>query len=205
MKIYRATAAGLFFAATTAAPLFAQRPATQPVRPGSQSAPQAAQTGGGAVPDTKIALVNSDAFFDDKQGISRLINAIKGVDQEFHPINAQLQQLQQKIEQAEADLKKVVDRQAPDINAKKSSEIDGMKKALQRQTEDAQANYQKKIREVLGPINDDIGRALDAFAKARGVTLVLDLTRTPQGMILSASDAMDITRAFIVEYNGHFK
>ncbi len=205
MKICRATAAGLFLAAITATALFAQRPATQPVRPGSQSAPQAAQTGGVAVPDTKIALVNSDAFFDDKQGITRLVNAIKGVDQEFHPINAQLQQLQQKIEQAEADLKKVVDRQAPDINAKKSSEIDGMKKTLQRQTEDAQANYQKKIREVLGPINDDIGRALDTFAKARGVTLVLDLTRAPQGMILSASDAMDITRAFIVEYNGHFK
>ena len=74
-----------------------------------------------------------------------------------------------------------------------------MEKDFKRKGEDAQAAFNKRLEEVLGPIYEDIGKALDGFAKARGITLILDVTKI-QG-IVSAADAMDITRAFIAEYN----
>jgi len=52
---------------------------------------------------------------------------------------------------------------------------------------------------MLGPVYEEIGKALDAYAKARGITLVLDVTKI-QG-ILSASESLDITKPFIVEFN----
>ena len=65
--------------------------------------------------------------------------------------------------------------------------------------EDAQVAFDKRMQEVLGPISDDISKALDAYAKSRGITLILDVTKF-QG-IVSASDSLDITRAFITEFN----
>ena len=55
------------------------------------------------------------------------------------------------------------------------------------------------MQDVLSPIYDDIGKALDAYAKAHGITLVLDVTKI-QG-ILSFSESLDITRPFITEFN----
>ena len=74
-----------------------------------------------------------------------------------------------------------------------------MKKELQRKGEDAQAAYQKRLQEKLGPVYEDIGKALDAYAKAHGITMVLDVTKI-QG-IVSADGSLDITKAFIVEFN----
>jgi Skp family chaperone for outer membrane proteins len=74
-----------------------------------------------------------------------------------------------------------------------------MKKDFQRKGEDAQAAYQKRLQDVLGPVYDDIGKALDAYAKAKGITLILDVTKI-QG-IVAASESLDITRAFITEFN----
>ncbi len=74
-----------------------------------------------------------------------------------------------------------------------------MKTEFKRKGEDAQAAYQKRLQDVLGPVYDDIGKALDAYAKAHGITLILDVTKV-QG-IVSASESLDITRPFITEFN----
>ncbi|HMJ25025.1 MAG TPA: OmpH family outer membrane protein, partial [Pyrinomonadaceae bacterium] len=68
-----------------------------------------------------------------------------------------------------------------------------------RKGEDAQAAYQKRLQDVLGPIYDEIGKALDAYAKAHGITLILDVTKV-QG-IVSASESLIITAPFIAEFN----
>ena len=151
------------------------------------------------MPDARIALVNTDDFADEKTGIVRLVAAMKRVDGEFQPRRTELQTLQQQIEKATADLNKAAPVQDPKVTAQQNEKIEQMKKDFQRKGEDAQAAYQKRLQEVLGPVYDEIGKALDAYAKARGITLILDVTKI-QG-ILSASETMDITRAFITEFN----
>jgi Skp family chaperone for outer membrane proteins len=193
MKIFRAIAAVAFLAAISAGSVFAQPRTTAPAGP----APAPAQTGN--VPETKIALVNTDEFADEKTGITRLVSAMKRVDGEFQPRRTELQTLQQQIEKATADLNKAAPLQDPKVTAQQNDKVEQLKTEFKRKGEDAQAAYQKKLQEVLGPVYDDIGKALDAYAKAHGITLILDVTKI-QG-IVSASESLDITRPFITEFN----
>ncbi len=192
MKIFRAIAAVAFLAAISAGSVSAQVKPTAP----ANTAPST-QTGN--VPETKIALVNTDEFADEKTGISRLVSAMKRVDGEFQPRRTELQTLQQTIEKATADLTKAQPLQDAKVSQQQADKIEGMKTEFKRKGEDAQAAYQKKLQDVLGPIYDDIGKALDAYAKAHGITLILDVTKI-QG-IVSASESLDITRPFITEFN----
>ena len=191
MKIFRAIAAVVFLAVISAGSVLAQPRTTTP----ASSAP----TQTGTLPETKIALVNTDDFADEKTGITRLVSAMKRVDGEFQPRRTELQTLQQQIEKATADLTKAQPLQDARVSQQQADKIEGMKTEFKRKGEDAQAAYQKKLQEVLGPVYDDIGKALDAYAKAHGITLILDVTKI-QG-ILSASESLDITRPFITEFN----
>jgi Skp family chaperone for outer membrane proteins len=197
MKIFRATAAVAFCAAISVGLVRAQQPRPGTTTPGTSATGAPVQAVN--VPDTKIALVNSDEFNDPKTGIVRLVNAMNRVEKEFEPKKVEMQNLQQQIDKATADLAKVQAMQTPVVNQQQQDKIDQMKKDFQRKGEDAQAAYQKRLQEVLGPVFDDIGKALDTYAKAHGITLVLDVTKV-QG-IVSASDSLDITKAFIVEFN----
>lgn len=200
MKVIRATAAVAFFVALTAASVFAQtRPAAAQPRPAVTPAPTAPTTAAVSVPESKVALIDSSAFADEKQGIAKFVSALKRVNAEFQPRQAELQGLQQQIEKATTDLQKAAPVQDAKVTQQQQERIDQMKKDYQRKGEDAQAAFNKRLEEVLGPIYEDIGKALDGFAKARGITLILDVTKV-QG-IVSAADAMDITRAFIAEFN----
>jgi outer membrane protein len=194
MKIFRAIAAIAFLAAICATSVFAQtKPATPPAS--STAAPVQA----GPLPDAKIALVDTEMFLDEKAGITRLVAAAKRVESEFQPRRTELQTLQGQIEKATADLNKAAPVQDPKVTQQQSDKIDQMKKDFQRKGEDAQGAYQTRLREVLGPVYDDIGKALDAYAKSHGITMILDVTKI-QG-IVSASDSLDITRSFISEFN----
>ena len=193
MKIFRAIAAVAFVAAISASVLAQTRPVGTPA---TSAAPTQTTAN---VPDSKIALVDTDAFLDEKQGITKLVTAAKAVEAEFQPRRTELQNLQQQIDKATADLQKVQAVQDPKLSAQQQDKIDTMKKDMQRKGEDAQAAYQKRLQDKLGPVYEDIGKALDAYAKAHGITMVLDVTKI-QG-IVSADGSLDITKAFIVEFN----
>ncbi|HEY5073801.1 MAG TPA: OmpH family outer membrane protein [Pyrinomonadaceae bacterium] len=193
MKIFRAIAAVAFLAAISAGSVHAQPRTTTPAGP----APTTTQTG--SIPEAKIALVNTDEFADEKTGITRLVSAMKRVDGEFQPRRTELQTLQQQIEKGAADLTKAAPVQDQKVTQQQSDKLELMKTDLKRRGEDAQAAYQKRLQEVLGPVYDDIGKALDAYAKAHGITLILDVTKV-QG-IVSASESLDITKPFITEFN----
>jgi outer membrane protein len=191
MKIFRLIAAAAFMAAITVLPAYAQ---------GTGRAPAPAQAANANVPDSKVALVNTDAFGDEKQGITRLVNAVKGVDREFTPRKTDLQGMQTRIQQLTDDIQKTTSVADPKTIQTKQDQLDGLKKEYQRKGEDAQAAYNKRLQEVVGPIYDDIGKSLDAFGKTHGITLMLDAAKIGPAIIM-ATDAMDVTAAFIREFN----
>ena len=192
MKISRAMAAIVFFAAVSASSVFAQP------KPAGTPAPTApAQSAN--LPDTKIALVDTDEFLNEKNGITRLVAAAKKVEAEFQPRRTELQGIQAQIDKLTADLQKAAPVQDPKVSAQQQDAIDQKKKELQRKGEDAQAAYQQRLQAMLGPVYDEIGKALDVYAKAHGITLILDVTKI-QG-IVSASEQLDITKPFISEFN----
>ena len=56
----------------------------------------------------------------------------------------------------------------------------------------------RRRQELFSPLQDEIGRALEAFAKARGINVIIDGAQVP---LLYAADSIDITRAFITDFN----
>jgi outer membrane protein len=192
MRIYRLIAVAVFLAAITALPAFAQQ------RPAAAATPAAASNA--AIPDSKIALINTDFFADEKQGIGRLVNAVKKVDAEFTPRRNELVTLKTNMDKLTADIQATANVADPKTLQQKSDQLEAMKREYQRKGEDAQAAYNKRLQESVGPLYEDIGKSLDAFAKARGITLLLDAAKIGPA-ILAATDAMDVTRAFIAEYN----
>ena len=188
MKTIRLIAASIFIAAITVFPASVQQ------RQG------AAPAAGAALPDSKIALINTDAFTDEKQGITRLVNAVKGVDREFTPRKTELQGIQTRIQQLTDEINKTANVSDPKVIQQKNEQLDQMKKDYQRRGEDAQAAYNKRLQEVVAPIYDEIGKALDTYSRQRGITMLLDAAKIGPA-IITAADGMDITRAFIVEFN----
>ncbi|HEX8776328.1 MAG TPA: OmpH family outer membrane protein [Pyrinomonadaceae bacterium] len=193
MRTYRLIAAAAFLVAVTALSASAQQQ-----RPAAAATPAAASSA--AIPDSKIALINTDAFGDEKQGITRLVNAVKKVDGEFTPRRTELQGLKSQIDKLTADIQATANVATPATIQQKTEQLEGMKRDYQRKGEDAQAAYNKRLQESVGPLYEDIGKALDAFARGRGITLLLDAAKIGPA-ILAATDAMDVTRAFIAEYN----
>ena len=76
--------------------------------------------------------------------------------------------------------------------------MEQLKKDIQRKAEDAQAAYNRRRQELFMPLQEEIGKALEVFAKARGINVIIDGAQVP---LLYAAESIDITRAFIADFN----
>ena len=176
---------------TISAAAFAQTPGTTTSAP-----PQTA-----AVPRSKIAVIYSGAFQDEKEGITRFSETVTKLNAEFQPVQNELNQTAQRLNALQEEIKKMQQGAAPatpqQIQAK-INQFDEQKKAYERKGEDARLNYQRRRGELLMPLQEDVGKALDEFGKANGITMIIDGTQVP---LVYAADAIDITKAFIADYN----
>jgi len=192
MKISWVVISVAFMATFGVAPVLAQGTAT-PARP---QAPATRPTSV-AIPVTKIAVIYSEAFQDGKNGIARFIVLINKLNAEFQPTQKDLNAAAQRLKQLQAEVNSGTNLTPAQIQAK-IDQLDQMKKDYQRKGEDAQASYQKRRTELLAPLQDDVGKALDAYAKAHGITMVIDGSQVP---LVYAADSIDITKTFISDYN----
>ncbi|HXD31192.1 MAG TPA: OmpH family outer membrane protein [Pyrinomonadaceae bacterium] len=204
MKFNRFFVSIVFLAVLGVVPALAQtRPAaTQPKPAATQPAPTTTAAPANAnVPDSKIAVIYSEAFLDSKIGIARFGILLGTLNREFQPRQTEITQLEAKITQLQDELSKTQAASsvvsADSIRAK-SDQLEQLKKDYQRKAEDGQALYNKRRGEIFQPLNDDIGKALETYAKAHNINIIIDGSQVP---FVYAADAMDITRAFIVEFN----
>ena len=176
---------------TISAAASAQTPGTTTSAP-----PQAAP-----VPRSKIAVIYSGAFQDAKEGITRFSATVTKLNTEFQPVQNELNQTAQRLNALQEEIKKMQQGATPATPQQiqvKINQFDEQKKAYERKGEDARRNYQTRRGELLMPLQEDVGKALDAFGKANGITMIIDGTQVP---LVYAADAIDITRAFIADYN----
>ena len=193
MKIYRLIAAFAFLAASAVSPVLAQpKPAGQPAQ--QPAAPQTSAP----LPDSKMAVIYSDAFLDPKTGIARFNALLNNLNREFQPRQTEINQLQQRAQQLTDDIEKTRAVADPKTIQQKMDQLELLKTDLKRKSEDARTAYDKRRGEIFEPLQVDIGKALEAYAKARGITVIIDGSQVP---LVYADDKLDITRAFINEYN----
>ena len=198
----------VFLVAAFVASISAQQPAG---RPAAQPAPTPAATAPAAtapaptvqLPMSKMAIIYTDLFLDQKTGIAKFNSLVTKLNGEFQRPKDELTQLQTRATTLESEITKL--REAPEgtpIDQRslqaKIDQLDQLKKEIQRKAEDAQGNYTRRRQELFMPLQEEIGKALEAFAKARGINVIIDAAQVP---LLYAADSIDITRAFIADFN----
>jgi len=184
----------------------AQQPAGRP--PAAQptptpSAPQAAAPTTVALPMSKMAVIYTDLFLDQKTGIAKFSSVLTKLNGEFQAVRNELTQMQTRGQQLEDEINKLQSAPAGTPIDQRSlqtkvDQLEQLKKDIQRKSEDAQANYNRRRNELFTPLQDEISKALEAFAKARGINVIVDAASVP---LLYAADSIDITRAFIADFN----
>ena len=174
-----------FITCATGSPVFAQTP----------QAP-------GTVPVGKVAVIFSEAFQDPKIGIAKFSVLQNQLIAEFKKPQDDLTAAAQRVQSLQDEIAKLQNSAAPvdpkTIHAK-VDQLDQLRQDSQRKLEDTQAAYQKRRGDLLTPLQEEVGKALDAFAKAHGITLIIDGSQVPG--VLFAADSMDVTKIFISEYN----
>lgn len=179
-----------------------QRPGGAPAQPApTPTAPAANATVN--LPTSKMAVIYTDLFLDQKTGIAKFSSVVTKLNGEFAKLKDELTQLQNRAQALETEISKLRDAPAGTPIDQKSlqakiDQLEQLKKEIQRKGEDAQASYNRRRQELFTPLQEEIGKALEAFAKARGINVIIDAAQVP---LLFADEKIDITRAFIVDFN----
>ena len=194
------------FAATAVAQQ--QRPAA-PANPRPTPTPAATAPATGApqanvaLPTSKIAVINSNEFMDARTGILKFTSLVNRLNGEFQKPKDDLTAMNNRAQALEAEINKLRDAPAgtpieqPALQAK-ADQLEQLKKDIQRRAEDAQTAYNKRREELFQPLQLEIGNAIEAFAKARGINVVIDGAAVP---LLYFEESTNITRAFIADFN----
>lgn len=158
---------------------------------------------------TKVAIINSDAFADEKTGVTKLVSAYKALEIEFKPVSDELAGMAAKIDNLAKEIQQLqsqINNNQGDPNAirttieQKNDEGARLQIELKRKQEDAKERFAKREKQVTDPIVKEIGTALDAYAKKNSIDLILDITKLG-GAVLMLNNAIDITDSFIKDFN----
>ena len=149
-------------------------------------------------PSNSIAIIDSGLFADDKTGIARVSSALTQVNAKFGPIQRDIKGMQDRLVALRSDIQKKQGTAAPNQIAQQTEQADQLELQIKRKAEDAQADYQKQIAAVTEPLQADISNALNAYAQAHGILIIIDVNRVP---LIYANDSIDITKDFIADYN----
>ena len=155
----------------------------------------------------KMAVINTAAF-DGKDGITRYNNAMDSLDKEFGPIQTKLQGYVTRLNALRGEIEKLqkppanvpIDQNA--LNAK-ALEYENLGKQAKREEEDAKVNFERRQASVMGPVLQDIGKAMQDYANQKGYDLILDVAKLDAAnLILAYNPAkVDVTKDFITFYN----
>jgi len=157
----------------------------------------------------KIGLVAWQAFDDPAKGIKKYAAAMDALENEFKPIQTELQTMATKYQtlqkefqtlQEQMQTKKVPVNEA--TLQTKADEIAQMERDIKKKDEDAKARYQSRFNLTIGPIQNDIYKALNEFAAQKGYAVILDGAKLEQANILVGfSPKANVTDEFIAFYN----
>jgi len=189
----RKLASFLLVVAALSLAAMAQTPAT----PAAAPAPApAAQTPDGPV-GTKIGIINIQAAIMNTNEGAREFEAL---EKKFEPKRAELQTAKAEIDKLQTQL----NNQSATLNdsARKSliDSIESKQKVLQRNFEDAQADWANQQNDIANRIGGKMMEVLEKYAAQNGYAVVLDVS-TQQSPVLWANAGTNITKAIVDAYN----
>ena len=188
MNTFRLIAATFVFAALFAVSAFAQA----------------------AAPTGKVGLINTFAFEDEKAGITKYRNAIASVEAEFKKDNDDLRAMGTRYQTLGGEIQKLQDAvkanqklPIPETEVQKKVDDYGkLEREIKFKQEDAKTRYERRYQTVVGPVLNDIMKAMQDFAKAKGYSVILDGAKLQEsGILMAFDDKTNVTTEFVTFYN----
>ena len=122
------------------------------------------------------------------------------LQKKYSPKREQLRTLAEEIDTETKQLQAQGDKLSEAVLASRTKAIEDKKKQLQRDSEDAQNDFQQEMQEVFNTLASKVGDVLTSYEQQQGYTLVLDYAQQ-QSPVLYAQPSTDITKAIIDAYN----
>jgi outer membrane protein len=151
-----------------------------------------------AVGQAKVAVVLFQAAVTQTNEFQR---DFADLQKKFDPKRAQLKKLSDDID----TLTKQLQTQGPQLTeserVSRSRAIEEKKRLLERETQDAQADFESQSQQLLNTLAGKVGGVMTELATKLGFTLILDSGNQQNPTVLYAIPQIDITRAVIDAYN----
>ena len=122
------------------------------------------------------------------------------LQKKYSPKREQLRTLAEEIDTETKQLQAQGDKLSEAVLASRTKAIEDKKKQLQRDSEDAQNDFQQEMQEIFNTLASKVGDVLTSYEQQQGYTLVLDYAQQ-QSPVLYAQPSTDITKAIIDAYN----
>ncbi len=164
-------------------------PATSPATTSSAAAPAQAKV---AVIVFRAAVSQTNEFQRDFADLQK----------KYDPKRQQLSALNTQIDTMTKALQTQGTTLSDEERAARARAIDEKKKQLDRDSQDAQSDFQSDMQELVNRIAGKVGDVMTTFAQQHGYTLVLDASQSQDSpTVLYAVPSIDITKAVIDAYN----
>lgn len=154
------------------------------------------------VETARVAAINSSAFLAPQGGIKVLVRAGQGLELEFSGAQSELSLLNEKLRTLVGELQKLATDQVANAVAIGTKQGEGQKlqQELTQKQQAAQELYQKRQGEVFGPLMQKVDADMQAYAKERDISVMLDLAKLGDAVLVLKPE-LDVTADFINRYN----
>ncbi len=153
--------------------------------------------GAQTAPPTKVGVIHiQNAIIGTKDGQK----AAAELQTRFDPKRKELEGKQSRISGLQDTLNKGRNTMSAEQREKLIRDIDQLTKALNRDTEDAQAEMEQAQQKILQELGQRMMAVIDKYARDNGYTLILDIS-SPQTPVLYVSSGYDITQDIIGIYD----
>ncbi|MDP8981468.1 MAG: OmpH family outer membrane protein [Acidobacteriota bacterium] len=146
---------------------------------------------------SKVGVINiQGAIVTTKDGQK----AASELETKSAPKRKELETKQNEITQLKDQLQKGQNTLSEATKAELYKNIDAKTKILNRDVEDAQAEFDQDQQKILQQLGQKMMAVIDKYAKDNGYTLILDVS-SPQTPVLYASNTIDVTKDIIDLYD----
>jgi len=160
--------------------------------------PAAPAATAGAPPTAKVAVIEFQAAVAQTNDFQR---QLADLQKKYDPKRTQLKALNDEIDKLTKELQDQGAQLSDAERANRARTIDEKKKQLDRDTQDAQSDFQGDMQQVINSVAAKVGALMTDYAKSHGYTLVLDASEEQNATVLYAVPSTDITKAVIEAYN----
>jgi outer membrane protein len=159
----------------------------------------AAALTGALAAQTKVGVISiQQALLSTKDGQA----AAQQLQTRFDPKRQDIAKKEGELQQLQAQFQKSQNTASEDQKTKLARDIDQRQRALQRDKEDAQGEFEQEKDKVLNEIGNRLMQVIDKFAKDNQYSLILDVS-SQQTPVLYMASGLDITADVVKLYDAN--